>query len=210
MWLRGIDRSLPRARDRSWRIHSVPEEPYLNITCMCTIDHTVIGPHALAGRNLRLFPKQHGRSVHSRFLVAGDEHRGNSGHLAAVRLEQDVYRDILFLNMTESRFVCALKYILFFRHCKEALPSARFYVLADDDEFIQLSNLESDLRTLRPDRNVLWGLVMWEALFQAKSLVTHLGWGGWHYTDKGAVAIRHKVARCRRSLRATGSTMASR
>ena len=36
-----------------------------------------------------------------------------------------------------------------------------YYVVADDDTFIQLGHLEADLRTLPADEYTMWGLVMW-------------------------------------------------
>ena len=96
-----------------------------------------------------------------RFLVATP--RTSSDHFAAISDEQHRYKDIVFLNITESRFNCALKYVVWFQHCREVFSTARFWLIADDDTFIQLGHLASELHTLPAHGHVIWGLVMWYA-----------------------------------------------
>ena len=100
-------------------------------------------------------------SIILRFLVATP--RTASDHFAAISDEQHRYKDIVFLNITESRFNCALKYVVWFQHCREVFSTARFWLVADDDTFIQLGHLASELHTLPAHGHVMWGLVMWYA-----------------------------------------------
>ena len=96
-----------------------------------------------------------------RFLVATP--RTASDLFATISDEQHRHKDIVFLNITESRFNCALKYVVWFQHCREAFWTARFWLVADDDTFIQLGHLASELHTLPAHGYVMWGLVMWYA-----------------------------------------------
>ena len=96
-----------------------------------------------------------------RFLVATP--RTASDLFTAISDEQHRHKDIVFLNITESRFNCALKYVVWFQHCREVFSTARFWLVADDDTFIQLGHLASELHTLPAHGYVMWGLVMWYA-----------------------------------------------
>ena len=98
-------------------------------------------------------------SIVLRFLLAPP--KAASPQFNAVADEQRRHQDIVFLNLTESRFNCALKFVVWFEHCRQAFANAAFYVVADDDTFIQLGHLEADLRTLPADEYTMWGLVMW-------------------------------------------------
>jgi hypothetical protein len=100
-------------------------------------------------------------SIKLRFLIATP--RTAADHLAAVFDEQRRHKDIVFLNITESRFNCAFKYVVWFQHCRQAFSTARFWLVADDDTFIQFGHLASELHTLPAHGHVMWGLVMWYA-----------------------------------------------
>ena len=100
-------------------------------------------------------------SIKLRFLIATP--RTAADHLAAVSDEQHRHKDIVFLNITESRFNCAFKYVVWFQHCRQAFSTARFWLVADDDTFIQFGHLASELHTLPAHGHVMWGLVMWYA-----------------------------------------------
>ena len=129
-----------------------------------------------------------------RFLVATP--RTASDHFAAISDEQHRHKDIVFLNITESRFNCALKYVVWFQHCREVFSTARFWLVADDDTFIQLGHLASELHTLPAHGHVIWGLVMWYPFYDNVSMVTHHEWGGWQYSDAGAVRARRRIEEC--------------
>ena len=111
----------------------------------------------------RLFTSRgEGAAIALRFLLARPP--AGSAQLRAVdEGEQRRNGDIVLINITESRFNCALKFLLWCVHCQTAFPTAHFHVMADDDTFIQLAHLEADLRTVPTTGNVLWGLVMWRA-----------------------------------------------
>ena len=100
-------------------------------------------------------------SITLRFLIATP--RIGSDQFAAVSDEQRRHKDIVFLNITESRFNCAFKFVVWFQHCRQAFSTARYWLVADDDTFIQLGHLASDLHTLPAQGHVMWGLVMWYA-----------------------------------------------
>ena len=117
-----------------------------------------------------------------RFLVAAP--RTASDHFAAISDEQHRYKDIVFLNITESRFNCALKYVVWFQHCREVFSTARFWLVADDDTFIQLGHLASELHTLPAHGHVIWGLVMWYAAPSTRypSFTSHFAHAGIRFT----------------------------
>ena len=84
-------------------------------------------------------------------------------------------RDIVLLNMSESPYRCALKYILWYEHALRAFPAAKFIANGDDDVYVHLERLELNLRLLHAqlsapqlatmargahdDAHVLWGQV---------------------------------------------------
>ena len=93
--------------------------------------------------------------------------------------------------------MCGLKSLLWFKYCELHFPSAQYYALGDDDSYVQLEHLEADLLSLPADSYLLWGLTMWEAFYNRKTMVTHSSWGGWRFFDYGAVYDRHRMDRCR-------------
>ena len=46
---------------------------------------------------------------------------------------------------------------------------------------------------------MLWGLVMWYGMYDNATMVPHEAWGGWSYTDAGAVKTRNRIESCRRA-----------
>ena len=74
---------------------------------------------------------------------------------------ESTWIDMVYINITESRFNCALKFLLWCAHCQSAFPTARFHMVADDDTFIQLAHLETDLLSVPATGHVMWGLAMW-------------------------------------------------
>lgn len=139
-----------------------------------------------------------------------------SGHTIALRFviathssaklddERREFNDIVLLPVNESRFNCALKPLLWFAHCITAFPNTPFYAVADDDIYLQLDHFAADLRTLRAaaqTEHVLYGLVMWYGTYDNATMVPHEAWGGWLYSDGGAVNIRRRIERCRETIR---------
>ena len=142
-----------------------------------------------------------GQSIHVRFLIATPSAQeaaiqGSDSWQTEVRL----HGDFVFLAMNESRFSCALKPLLWYEHCLKHFASAHFFAIADDDTYLQLGHMESDIRSLRDgaaERLVMWGLVMWYGAYDNVTMVTHETWGGWSYADGGAVKMRRRMDRCR-------------
>ena len=69
--------------------------------------------------------------------------------------------------------MCGMKSLLWFKYCELHVPSAQYYALGDDDAYVQLEHLEADLLSLPADSYLLWGLTMWEAFYNRKTMVTH-------------------------------------
>ena len=116
---------------------------------------------------MRLFAKA---SAEIRFLLAGGEsdvtnvntnnvERSAHADLHRARLEARRFGDIVFLSMSESRFECSRKSLLWFRYCEVHFPSAEFFAVADDDTYVQVAHLQSELRLVGSSGHVLWGLV---------------------------------------------------
>lgn len=140
---------------------------------------------------------QVGLNVRLTFLIATPPALTNR---AALGDEQREHRDIFVLPMNESRFNCALKPLIWFAHCAIAFPQTHFYAIADDDTYLQLAHLEADVRSLLPMDDgalVLYGLVMWYAMYDNVTMVPHEAWGGWLPTDAMAVKLRRRIERCR-------------
>ena len=145
--------------------------------------------------------------VSVRFLVAAK----NLGYNATAMLmhEQASHGDLLLLHeMEESRFLCALKYILWFEHCATAYPRAHFWALADIDTHINLDHLDADLMLVDHRVPVLYGLIMWHCYYNEKSMVTHWCWGNWLPDDRLAVLSRVRIEACAHALR-SGANLSS-
>jgi hypothetical protein len=97
--------------------------------------------------------------------------------------------------------------LLWYEYCARHFPRARYYAIADDDVYLQLERFEVDLRSLRApvDANVLWGLVMWYATYDNATMVPHEAWGGWAYSDAGAVRTRRRIDRCQSAWLSVGA-----
>ena len=149
-----------------------------------------------------------GRALELRFLLAAPSGTVSE---AAIVDEQRQHGDIVFLAMSESRFNCALKSLLWFEHCATAFPKASFYALADDDTYLQLEHFELDLRSvgLQENEHLLYGLVMWYGTYDNATMVPHEAWGGWGYSDAGAVRLRRRIERCREAGSSSGGGRAN-
>ena len=104
------------------------------------------------------FARSLGARVALRFLIA------RNGRLNAsnpVLREAANEGDIVFLNMTEAKHRCSLKYFLWFRIAGKLFPSAEYFVLGDDDVYVQFAHLDADLRRVHAQTSgekVLWGV----------------------------------------------------
>lgn len=134
--------------------------------------------------------------------------------LARVEEEATVWRDILFVNQSESFFRCSEKYLRFYRVALERFPSAQFFVAGDDDVYVQLAHLEADLRLVQaslgdeaPRSHTLWGLITWRAFALNTTLDTEgPGFLGWTPRDSAAVGMRRRVELCRDSFLTSGAS----
>jgi len=112
--------------------------------------------------------------------------------------------DMIFINMTEGIYRCTRKYLEWLRIAPTLFQRARFFALGDDDIYVSLAHLESDLRSVGAYTNeserVLWGLVMWKAYFNNATLATHTGFASWDYYDWSAVAQRRSMHKCHAAM----------
>ena len=76
------------------------------------------------------FGEQLAHTVAMRFVIATHE-------TASIHDEQTRHGDIVLLRVTETRFNCALKLLLWLEHCSKSFPSTPFYGIADDDTYLQ-------------------------------------------------------------------------
>ena len=141
-----------------------------------------------------------------RFLLAHSSD-AVANESSAVAEEQQRHRDLLFLPMNESRFLCAKKYLLWFEHCATHFGAARFWAIADVDVHLNLARLSADLSSVAAlgKVRVLWGLIMWHCYYDEQEMVTHNCWGSWQAQDDLAVLGRRAIERCRDAHRSNGS-----
>ena len=151
----------------------------------------------------RTFPSFTGGSVAIRFVLAGARTATNGPALEDARREAVEHGDVLLLNMTEGRFTCSRKYLLWLRAALRLFPRAAFISMGDDDVYIQLDHLFADLKSASSypsaTRYVVWGLIMWKAYYNNATMVTSTGFTGWGFTDWAAVAQRTQMEACRDS-----------
>eukprot|EP00966_Prymnesium_polylepis_P234809 5431048-Prymnesium_polylepis.1 len=107
---------------------------------------------------------------------------------------------MLFFNLTESRFRCAEKYLLWFDFALRHFPSAQWIASGDEDTYIQVAHLADDLGATSSEGLALYGLVMWLAFFNQASFDTLDGHMGWSSSDERAVSRRRAMQRCAESL----------
>ncbi len=150
-----------------------------------------------------------------RWLLANGETRhpvNNIEALQSARAEAREMGDIVFLNMTESRFRCSEKYLLWFSYAARTFPAARYIALGDDDTHINFAHLAADLRAVHAqagaDAHVLYGLIMWKAFYNPIEMSTSTGFHGWSQLDAGAASKRRRIERCRAARAAGGNSTA--
>ena len=142
-------------------------------------------------------PGSPGQQVVVRFLLGQ-----LSNEIAAREAAQEAFweGDMILLNMTESRFRCAEKYLRWFDFALSHYPSALWIAAGDEDTYIQVAHLAEDLGSVLSDGLALYGLVMWLAYFSQSTFDTLDGHTGWTYKDSSAVSRRQAMQRCAASL----------
>lgn len=86
--------------------------------------------------------------------------------------------DLVLLNMSETPFRCALKYLLWFSFALQEFPSVQWLGAGDDDAYIQFEHMEADLRHVGAQTNggpSLWGLIMWRPFYNKITMDTTTG-----------------------------------
>lgn len=141
------------------------------------------------------------KEVALRFVLAGGLTSKNGAALLEAHKEADAHGDMILFNTTEGRFTCSRKYLLWMQAALHLFPSAKFISIGDDDTYIQLDHLVTDLRSVTRDpmatKHVFWGLIMWKAYYNNFSMVTSTGFTGWGFKDWEAVAQRTQMEACR-------------
>ena len=122
----------------------------------------------------------------------------------AMLSEAAEHGDMIFLNMTEGIYRCTFKYLEWLRRGPLLFPSARFFVLGDDDIFLSFSHLQADLLSVAEQTHareyVLYGLLMWKAYYNNATMATHTGFASWDFFDWAAVAQRRTMHKCRAAM----------
>lgn len=136
-----------------------------------------------------------------RFLVAWPSTGDRVKIGAKLQEEQARHGDMVLLNMTENFLLCPLKYLLWLRVAPTLFPSAKWIACGDDDIYLQLDHLATELRLVGSLTNastqpVLWGLITWKSFMNSLSYDTSTGFTGWLYTDAAAVGRRRAVHKC--------------
>lgn len=165
-----------------------------------------LGRRTIIRQSNQRFRATLGPRVVVRFLIARNGRSFNSS--SSVAREAEAEGDILFLNMTEAKHRCALKYWLWFKLALPLFPTARYFMLGDDDIYVQLAHLEADLQNVHVQtqgQHVLWGLIMWKAYYNNNTMETSTGFTGWDFFDWAAVAQRRAMKLCRHATRRASS-----
>ena len=161
-----------------------------------------LGRRAILREAKRGFPASLNERMALRFLIARNGKSLNAS--SPVVKEAEAEGDIIFLNMTEAKHRCSLKYWMWFKLAVPRFPTARYFMLGDDDVYVQLAHLEADLRLVHHQtrgEHVLWGLIMWKAYYNNNTMETSTGFTGWDFYDWAAVAQRRAMHLCRHATR---------
>lgn len=92
--------------------------------------------------------------------------------------EASFTHDLVLLNMSETPFRCALKYLLWFSFALREFPSVQWLGAGDDDAYVQFEHMEADLRHISlqtKGRPSLWGLIMWRPYYNNMTMDTTSG-----------------------------------
>lgn len=93
----------------------------------------------------------------------------NARAMAKAHEEAAEKRDMIFLPMNESRFRCGEKYLHWFVLGPRLFPSARWIAAADQDVYISVSHLRTDLGITPAHGLSYYGMLMWCATSRAPS-----------------------------------------
>ena len=107
-----------------------------------------------------------GGGVAYRFVLGVPESAREHGPKIAA--EAAVKQDMLLLNVSDTPFRCALKYVQWFAWARVRFPTAAFIASGDDDAYVQLEHFEADLRRVHDQIGsvpALWGCIMWRAWY---------------------------------------------
>jgi hypothetical protein len=77
----------------------------------------------------------------------------------AIRKENSTHGDLLYLDTVEGPAKCWRKMILWMEHALAAWPRVGFVGVTDDDVYVSLSRLATDLASVHGKRFVYWGQV---------------------------------------------------
>ena len=136
-----------------------------------------------------------------RFLVAWPSSGDRAKIGTKLQEEQAHHGDMVLLNMTEHFLLCPQKYLLWLRLAPTLFPAVKWIACGDDDIYLQLDHLATELRLVSSLTNastqpVLWGLITWKSFMNSLSYDTSTGFTGWLYTDAAAVGRRRAVHKC--------------
>ena len=138
-----------------------------------------------------------GGGVAFRFVLAKAESTTN--HESRIIAEARVAKDLVLLNVSDTPFRCALKYVLWFAWARDSFPTAQFLAAGDDDAYVQLAHLEADLRLVRSQIGsapALWGCIMWRAWYNNVTQDASTGFTGWSCSDAQASSVRQGMEKC--------------
>jgi hypothetical protein len=145
-----------------------------------------------------------GGGVAYRFVLGMPESAREHGPKIAA--EAAATQDMLLLNLSDTPFRCALKYVQWFAWARVRFPTAAFIASGDDDAYVQLDHLEADLRRVHAQIGAvpaLWGCIMWRAWYNNVTQDASTGFTGWTCGDGQAVAVRRGMEGCRREALAS-------
>ena len=146
-----------------------------------------------------------------RFVMAMAESAGE--HSAATLKEARAAGDIVMLNVSDTPFRCALKYVLWTAWAREAFPSARYLASGDDDAYVQLAHLEADLRLAHAQVGEVaayYGCIMWRPYYNNVTQDASTGFTGWTCADGQAAGVRRGMEACAKQAAAKPAVRALR
>ena len=160
----------------------------------------------------QLAAKFAGGGVAYRFVLATPERQRE--HDPKVVAEAAATQDMLLLNVSDTPFRCALKYVQWIAWARVAFPSAAFIASGDDDAYVQLAHFEADLRRVHAQIGAgtpaLWGCIMWRAWYNNVTQDASTGFTGWTCADGQVVVVVVVVGVAPPPLRTTTTTTSRR
>ena len=120
-------------------------------------------------------------------------------HSATTLLEARTIGDMVMLNVSDTPFRCALKYVMWTSWARDAFPTARYLASGDDDAYVQLAHLEADLRLAHAqvgDVPAYYGCIMWRPYYNNVTQDASTGFTGWTCADGQAAGVRRGMESC--------------